>query len=98
MASFKDIINSPKPVLVDFAAEWCRPCQMMKPILQELKSKLGDDVTIITIDVDRNLDTAHAYSIMSVPTLMIFKNGQSVWRQSGIIKAEQLASIIKRYK
>lgn len=98
MASFQDIIQSPKPVLVDFAAEWCGPCKMMKPILKELKSNLGDEVTIITVDVDRNPAASQAYNIRSVPTLMIFKDGKSVWRQSGVVQANQLASIIKQMK
>lgn len=84
--------------MVDFAAEWCGPCKMMKPILKDLKNQLGEDVTIITVDVDKNQAAANQYNIRSVPTLMIFKNGQSVWRQSGVLQAAQLVSIIKQYQ
>lgn len=78
MATFQEIINSNKPVLVDFAAEWCGPCKMMKPILRDLKNQMGDETMIITVDVDKNQAAAAQYEIRSVPTLMIFKNGQSV--------------------
>ncbi|MFM1792159.1 MAG: thioredoxin [Bacteroidota bacterium] len=97
MATFQEIVNSEKPVLVDFAAEWCGPCKMMKPILKDLKNQLGDDITIITIDVDRNQAAAAQYNIRSVPTLMIFKKGESLWRQSGVLQAGQLQSILKQY-
>ncbi len=97
MATFQEIVNSDKPVLVDFAAEWCGPCKMMKPILKDLKNQLGDDITIITIDVDRNQAAAAQYNIRSVPTLMIFKKGESLWRQSGVLQAGQLQSILKQY-
>ncbi len=98
MSTFQEIIHSNKPVLVDFAAEWCGPCKMMKPILKDLKNQLGENVTIITVDVDKNQAAANQYNIRSVPTLMIFKNGQSVWRQSGVLQASQLVSIIKQYQ
>ncbi len=97
MATFQEIVNSDKPVLVDFAAEWCGPCKMMKPILKDLKNQLGDDITIITVDVDRNQAAAAQYNIRSVPTLMIFKKGESLWRQSGVLQAGQLQSILKQY-
>jgi thioredoxin 1 len=98
MATFQEIINSNKPVLVDFAAEWCGPCKMMKPILKDLKNQMGDEIIIITVDVDKNQAAAAQYEIRSVPTLMIFKNGQSVWRQSGVLQAGQLQSILQQYK
>ncbi len=98
MSDFNQIISSDKPVLVDFFAEWCGPCKMMKPILEELKTKVREEVTIIKIDVDKNQPLAQKYQIQSVPTLMIFKNGASVWRQSGVIQADQLKTILDQYK
>lgn len=94
--TFSDIINGDKPVLVDFHAEWCRPCKMMKPVLEELRQMMGDSIRILKIDVDKNRPIATSLNISGVPTLMLFKNGQTLWRQSGVHSAKQLQSIINQ--
>jgi len=97
MSKFSDLINGDKPVLVDFFAEWCGPCKMMKPILEQLKSQVGDSVSIIKVDIDKNQAVASSFSIQSVPTLMLFKKGKQVWRQSGVLQAAQLKQVIDSY-
>lgn len=95
--TFNEIINTPKPTLVDFSAEWCGPCKAMKPILDDLKARVGGNAVILKVDVDKNPGAAMNYQIRGVPTLILFKNGQIRWRQSGVVSAEQLESIIKQY-
>jgi thioredoxin 1 len=97
MSKFNELINSKKPVLVDFFAEWCGPCKMMQPILKEVKSQLGEDAKVLKIDIDKNPSVANAYSIQGVPTLMIFKEGQIKWRQSGVRQANELVSLVKQF-
>ncbi|WP_370391680.1 thioredoxin [uncultured Winogradskyella sp.] len=94
-SNFKSIIASDTPVLIDFYADWCGPCKMLAPILKSLKDDLGDAVKIVKIDVDKNQNLAAKYSVRGVPTMILFKNGQQVWRQSGVLQKNDLIDVIK---
>lgn len=96
-SSFSEIIKDNTPVLVDFHADWCGPCKMMAPILKEAKSSLGDAVKIIKIDVDKNEALASKYQVKGVPTLILFKNGEQLWRQSGVIQKDEIIKLIKSH-
>lgn len=94
--TFNEIINGNKPVLVDFYADWCGPCKMMNPILKDLKKKMGDAINIIKVDAEKNADAAIKYNVRGVPTLILFKDGQILWQQSGVVQAKQLQQIINQ--
>lgn len=92
--SFKDIINSDKPVLIYFFATWCGPCQMLGPVLKQVKDSLGDRVSIIKVDVDKNQELAAMQQVRGVPTMMLYQRGQQLWRQSGVLSKEEIIQII----
>lgn len=94
MSKFSEIINQDQPVLVDFFADWCGPCKMLSPILKQVKEQLGDAITIIKIDVDKNQSLAAKYQVRGVPTMLLFKKGKQVWRQSGVLQANDIVNII----
>lgn len=94
MSKFSELINQDKPVLVDFFAEWCGPCKMLAPILKQVKEDLGDGISIIKIDVEKNQSMAAKYQVRGVPTMILFKNGKQVWRQSGLLQKDEIIRII----
>jgi len=95
--TFNELIQSDKPVLVDFFAEWCGPCKMMAPILKDVKQEIGDNASIIKVDVDKNPQAAQAYQVQGVPTLILFKNGKILWRQSGVVAKPGLVNVIRKF-
>ncbi len=97
MEKFSKIINNSKPVLIDFYADWCGPCQAMGPILKEVKNDLQNDVSIIKINVDKNPEISRRYGVRGIPTFFIFKNGEQLWRKSGILKKDELVTIINSF-
>ncbi len=96
-SSFNDIINSETPVLVDFFADWCGPCKMLAPVLKDVKKDMGDAVKIVKIDVDKNQPLAAKYQVRGVPTMILFKNGKQLWRQSGVLQKQEVISVIKQH-
>jgi thioredoxin 1 len=96
-SSFNDIINQNQPVLVDFHADWCGPCKMLAPILKEVKHELKDSIKIVKIDVDKNQVIASKYQVRGVPTMILFKNGNQLWRQSGVVQKNDIITTINQY-
>ncbi|MFD2517670.1 thioredoxin [Salinimicrobium flavum] len=97
-SNFSEIINDSKPVLVDFFADWCGPCKTLAPILKDAKAELGDAVKIVKIDVDKNQELAAKYQVRGVPTLVLFKNGNQLWRQSGVVPKSDLVKLIRSHQ
>ena len=97
MENFNELIHSEKPVLVDFYAEWCGPCQMMKPRILDGAERIGEDAKVVQIDVDKEKEIAERFRIQSVPTLIIFKKGKQLWRQTGVISTHALVLMLRNY-
>lgn len=95
--SFNNIINSETPVLIDFYADWCGPCKMLAPILKQVKEEMGNDLKVIKIDVDKNQSLASTYQVKGVPTMLLFKNGKQVWRQSGVLQKNDILKVVQQY-
>ncbi|MDX1768698.1 MAG: thioredoxin [Arenibacter troitsensis] len=95
--SFNNIINSDTPVLVDFHADWCGPCKMLAPILKQVKDEMGNALKIVKIDVDKNQSLASTYQVRGVPTMILFKNGKQVWRQSGVLQKNDILQVVQQH-
>jgi len=95
--NLQSILNDSKPVLVDFFAEWCGPCKVQAPVLKEVKSDIGDSIRILKVDVDKSPAFAQQYQVSSIPTLILFRNGQPIWRQTGVASKQQLVNVIKQH-
>lgn len=96
-SSFSKIIDSETPVLVDFYADWCGPCKMLAPILKQVKNEMGQSIKIVKIDVDKNQSIASKYQVRGVPTMLLFKNGKQLWRQSGVMQKNDIVQIVKSH-
>lgn len=96
-SSFSKIIESEIPVLVDFYADWCGPCKMLAPILKQVKDEMGEAIKIVKIDVDKNQSIAAKYQVRGVPTMLLFKKGKQLWRQSGVLQKNDLIQIVKSH-
>lgn len=95
--SFNNIINSETPVLIDFYADWCGPCKMLAPILKQVKEEMGNGLKVIKIDVDKNQSLASTYQVKGVPTMLLFKSGKQVWRQSGVLQKNDILKVVQQY-
>lgn len=98
MSSFPELINIDKPVLVDFFAEWCGPCKALAPVLKEVKAELGHGISIIKIDVDKNQQLASQYQVQGVPTMILFRNGKQLWRQSGALPKHEILKVLAQFR
>lgn len=96
-SKFSEIINKDQPVLIDFLATWCGPCKSLAPILEQVKDEVGEKATIIKIDVDKNQELANTYQVRGVPTMILFKNGKQLWRQSGVLQKSELVSLLQQH-
>ena len=95
--SFNKLVSSDIPVLVDFYADWCGPCKMLAPILKQVKDQMGDSVKIVKIDVDKNASLAAKYQVRGVPTMILFRNGKPLWRQSGVLQKNDIVQVLQSY-